>query len=172
LLETEHVIFPKGTKGLKGVVTDERLEWPIESLAFAETRKSAPVKSTPGYRVSPDDEDKIESCLAEFGIVGDITVQAIMPYSNDINSALSGKRLATHPLHDTYLRRDDEDVWNSIAESNDKGSLIAVRSPQNTFQTIMFDIETNDAVPAMQVAYSTPWKKLLKRWSAEDLPGN
>lgn len=100
-LEIEKVIFPREGKQPNA----PHYVWDRNSLAIAEKKDDAKLEKPPGFLVHENRRNEMKRCLS--GVFGvDLAKAKVLPYSGQQSDRL-GKKMVDHPLHDTFLRRED-----------------------------------------------------------------
>ena len=112
-----------------------RFVWRPETLAVASRPSMAPVMRSPGYRVTPEEESRMLACLGSFGV--DVEARGVFPYS-EFDENLIGKRLSSHPLHETYLDLDDQAALRGVYARARKGALVPKATSRKEQQGFLF----------------------------------
>ena len=160
-LEVERVVMP--TTGTFSKLPEH--VWSPDSFSVVANRDAARVEETPGYFVGPEREREIMACLMEVLCV-EPSEAKVLPYSS-ADRLKEGKRISTHPLHETFLgpewkEKNRRDEYYRQAGS---GALVAELddTPQST-KSLAHEAVDED-LPRLQPVFTTPLNKLNETWS-------
>lgn len=139
--------------------------WAPETFSVAESRDAARVEETPGYCVDADSERRILECLEEILFV-DTSKAKVLPYSS-ADRAKVGKRVSTHPLHETYLGLEwrEAEHRDSYYQRTEAGALVADLDSQHRAASRIKDDGIAEHLPRLQRVFTTPIDKLVETWS-------
>lgn len=159
-LEVERVIMPTTGSFTK---LPEYL-WSPESFSVAASRDAARVEETPGYYVEPDRERQIMACLAEVLFVEPKEAK-VLPYSNADHFKV-GKRISTHPLHETFLGPEwkEKKLRDEYYQKTELGALVAELDSHDDSRTASIYKEDQEELARLQRVFTTPVEWLAKTW--------
>ena len=158
LLKVESVCLPSNRLS-ESINIDERAEyaWTPDSFTVAKKKSDLRLEESPGYRVDAEQKRDISDYLREVLLV-DVEKAKALPYSGE-DDAKSGKRIAKHPLHETFLRTQliDRSDRDSYYRSAKQGTLSA--------ELDLFDVGgTDEPIDRLQRVYTAPVNDLLDEW--------
>ncbi len=158
LLKVESVCLPSNSLNEESTF-DIRAEyvWDPDSFTVAKRKRDLRLEESPGYRVDAERERNISEYLREVLLV-DVEKAKALPYSGE-DDAKTGKRIAKHPLHETFLRNQlvDRRYRDSYYRSAKQGRLTA--------DLDLFSAESADEpIERLQRVYTAPVKDLLEDW--------
>lgn len=138
--------------------------WSPESFSVAASRAAARVEETPGYYVEPDRERQIMSCLAEVLFVEPKEAK-VLPYSSADHFKV-GKRISTHPLHETFLGPEwkNKKLRDEYYQKSEPGALVAELDSQADFRAAMSHEEGREDLARLQRVFTTPIERLAEAW--------
>jgi hypothetical protein len=141
--------------------------WTRESFAVAKSRNSAKYEEIPGYHVPAELEGKIMRCLTE-SLSIDPKKAKVLPASF-FDQAKVGKRVSSHPLHETYIGPQEKERRNDFYSRTDPGTLVAeLDEPKGrTSGTEGFVMRVAEIEPLERVqrVYTTPLEQLQETWT-------
>jgi hypothetical protein len=160
-LEVERVILP--TSGRFGDAPE--YVWSCESFSVAASRESARVEESPGYYVEPDRERQILDCLEKLLFVEPRKAK-VLPYSSDDRLKV-GKRVSTHPLHETFLGPEwnEKGLRDEYYGRSEPGALVAELDIREAAGSAKPAIDENEEVPRLQRVFTAPVDRLVETWS-------
>ena len=159
-LEVERVVMP--STGVHSRLPE--FVWSPESFSVAANRESARIEETPGYYVEPEREQQIMACLTDVLYVAPNEAK-VLPYSN-IDRLKVGKRVSTHPLHETFLgpewkKKQHRDEYYRRSEP---GALVAELDEKEHEESAAHYYEVEEVLPRLQRVFTTPIEKLTELW--------
>lgn len=159
-LEVERVVMPT-TRSFSKL---PEFLWSPESFSVAASREAARVEETPGYYVDPDRERQIMACLTEVLFVEPEEAK-VLPYSNADRFKV-GKRISTHPLHETFLGPEwkEKKLRDEYYEKSEPGALVAELDSQADLRAEISHDEGREGLPRLQRVYTTPIERLAETW--------
>lgn len=159
-LEVERVILP--AKGNFSKMPD--YVWSPESFSVAASRDAACVEETPGYFVEPEQEREIIDCMSNVLLVRPDEAK-VLPYSN-VDRLKVGKRISTHPLHETFLGPEwkEKQRRDEYYERSAPGSLVADLDTQRALDFEDGDQEEPKELTRLQRVFTSPIDRLLDAW--------
>lgn len=159
-LEVECVILPTTWRSSK--LPD--YVWSPESFSVASSPEAARVQETSGYFVEPDRERQIMACLIDVLLVQPEKAK-VLPYSKADRLKI-GKRISTHPLHETFLGPEfkDKKLRDEYYQRSKPGAFVADLDFQSDSATAaLYDSALKD-LPRLQRVFTTPLKWLVETW--------
>lgn len=159
-LEVERVIVPAA-----GVIPKQpEYVWTPESFSVAASREAARVEETPGYYVEPDREAQIIECLSKVLFVRPENAK-VLPFS-EADRLKVGKRISTHPLHDTFLGPEwkEKPRRDKYYEASDHGALVADLDLDDIPEDVALGDWHNDPLPRLQRVFTSPLDQLNVKW--------
>ena len=97
--------------------------WTRESFAVAESKKAAPLTLAPGFCVEHDLRDAMMKCLQAVLRI-DPQIAKVLPVC-DVDSNKLGRRLSSHPLHETYIGPEWKNRHDQFYRHTIRGSVVA-----------------------------------------------
>lgn len=160
-LEVERVILPASGD----LRSSPDYVWQPESFGVAASREDARIEETPGYYVEPDREKQILECLEKVLFVQPDEAK-VLPYSS-ADRLKVGKRISTHPLHETFLGPEwkEKTHRDEYYGRSEPGSLVAeLDVPQATESEDLGDVQ-NEELSRLQRVFTAPVDRLVETWS-------
>jgi hypothetical protein len=159
-LEIERVIMP--TTGSFSKLPDYL--WSPESFSVAASRDAARVEETPGYFVEPDLEREIMACLRDVLFVEPEEAK-VLPYSN-ADRLKVGKRISTHPLHETFLGPEwkEKKLRDEYYQKSESGALVAELDSKIEYGQAITFYEVPNNLARLQRVFTTPMERLNETW--------
>ncbi|MDB5348394.1 MAG: hypothetical protein JWP89_6771 [Schlesneria sp.] len=161
-LEVEQVVLPAAVACNK----QPDYVWTAESFSVAARRDSARVEESPGYFV--ERERAILAYLQDVLFVEPQKAR-VLPYSN-ADRLKVGKRVSTHPLHETFLGPEwkEKKLRDEYYQRTEPGALVAeldvVTNPRH-----LEDLEAEGGkdvpIPRLQRVFTAPLDRLVEAWS-------
>jgi hypothetical protein len=160
-LEVEGVIMP--TTGSFAKLPDYL--WSPESFSVAASRDAARFEESPGYLVEPDREHRILECLETVLFVHPEAAK-VLPYSNADRPKM-GKRVSTHPLHETFLGAEmkEKKSHDEYYQRSEPGALVANLDSLAHSEFERISDGEDDHLPRLQRVFTSPLDRLLETWS-------
>ncbi len=138
--------------------------WSPESFSVAASRDAARMEETPGYYVEPDREQQIMACLTDVLFVEPEEAK-VLPYSN-ADRLKVGKRISTHPLHETFLGPEwkEKKLRDEYYQKSEPGALVAELDSQADSRAAMSHDDGREELPRLQRVFTTPIERLADTW--------
>jgi hypothetical protein len=116
--EISQVVFPRA-----GALPERpKYVWERQSLAMAGKRADAKLMTPPGYFLEADRCHEMIRYFSEtFGV--DAQKAKVLPYSEE-RVLKTGKKIVDHPLHDTYLSREERGRGDAFYAESKAGHLV------------------------------------------------
>jgi hypothetical protein len=161
-LEVERVVVPAASDYSK--VPD--YVWSPESFSVAASREAARVEETPGYFVEPEREQQIIECLSKVLLI--LPEEAkVLPYSS-ADRLKVGKRISTHPLHETFLGPEwkEKELRDDYYSRSEPGALVAELDPQKEleFDSVDAEADEHEELTRLQRVFTSPVERLVEAW--------
>ncbi|MBP87931.1 MAG: hypothetical protein CMJ64_14610 [Planctomycetaceae bacterium] len=159
-LEVERVVLP--ATGDLSKMPD--YVWSPESFSVAASRDAARMEETPGYYVEPDREHQILNCLSEVLFVQPEEAK-VLPYSTTDRMKV-GKRISTHPLHETFLGPEwkEKHLRDEYYERSVPGAMVAELDSQQKLDIEDAGEEEPEELTRLQRVFTSPIDRLLDGW--------
>jgi len=160
-LEVERVILPASGD----IPEAPDCVWSPESFSVAASRDSARVEETPGYYVEPERERQIMDCLSEVLLVHPQDAK-VLPYSQ-VDRLKVGKRISTHPLHETFLGSElkEKKFRDEYYARSKAGDLVAELDSQDGLALKDGEWIKPEGLPRLQRVFTAPMDRLVETWS-------
>lgn len=160
-LEVERVVMP--TSGT--FQRSPEFVWSPDSFSVVANRDAARMEETPGYFVEPEREREIMASLTELFCV-DPSQAKVLPYSS-ADRLKEGKRISTHPLHETFLGPEwkEKTLRDEYYRQSEAGALVAELDDTPTSESPVGDYGPEEILPRLQRVFTTPLSKLSETWS-------
>lgn len=154
LLEVEAVVMPTD----RSLNQNVELAWSPDSFTVAKHKKATRVEHSPGYCVAPEVEHEMLGYLRETLLINPPQAK-VLPYSG-ADGAKYGKRVSSHPLHETFLGTQlaDSSLRDEYYRESKRGTLLADLDEINEV------VDNDDSLPRLQRVFTSPVKKLLEDW--------
>lgn len=135
-----------------------------ESFSVAASRDEARVEETPGYFVEPDHERQIMDCLSNVLFVEPGEAK-VLPFSN-ADRLKVGKRISTHPLHETFLGPEwkEKRLRDEYYGRSEPGALVAELDAPHALLDALGEEEPEE-LPRLQRVFTTAIDRLVQTWS-------
>lgn len=161
-LEVERVIVP-ATGNFSKL---PEYAWSPESFSVAASREAARVEETPGYFVEPEREQEILHCLSNVLFVQPKEAK-VLPYSATDRLKV-GKRVSTHPLHETFLGPEwrEKQRRDEYYQRFEPGALVAELDVHRTQEVDAVSEGEQEGLPRLQRVFTTPVDQLVDGWQA------
>lgn len=159
-LEVERVVMPTTSSSSK----PPEYVWSPESFSVAASREAARIEETPGYFVEPDRERQIMACLTEVLFVEPNDAK-VLPHSN-ADRLKVGKRISTHPLHETFLGPEwkAKKLRDEYYQKSEPGALVAELDSEADSRAAEGQNEGREVLPRLQRVFTTPIDRLADTW--------
>jgi hypothetical protein len=159
-LEIERVVMP--TTGSFSKLPE--FLWSPESFSVAASRDAARVEETPGYYVEPDRERQIMAFLTDVLFVEPEEAK-VLPYSNSDRLKV-GKRISTHPLHETFLGPEwkEKKLRDEYYQKSEPGALVAELDSHADSRMDMSQGDGREDLSRLQRVFTTPIERLADTW--------
>jgi hypothetical protein len=159
-LEVERVVMPSTGDFSKL----SEFVWSPESFSVAASREATRVEETPGYYVEPERERQIMACLTDVLFV-EPNEAKVLPYSN-ADRLRVGKRISTHPLHETFLGPEwkDKKLRDEYYQRSEPGALVAELDEKTHAESSLQYDEVEEVLPRLQRVFTTPIERLAESW--------
>jgi hypothetical protein len=159
-LEVEYVVFP--ADGIRP--ESPEMVWERESFAVAKSKKQTKYEQIPGYLVPQELNDEIRQCLAE--ILKVVPDQArVLPVS-EFDHTKAGRRVSSHPLHETFMGRDTKERQSEFYARTQEQTLVAdldsLGGTTEDASAVLFIEEQH--IGRVQRVLTLPLRKLEKMW--------
>lgn len=160
-LEVERVILP--ATGSSAKLPD--FLWTPESFSVAASRDAARFEESPGYLVEPDREHEILECLERVLLVPPEAAK-VLPYSN-ADRAKMGKRISTHPLHETFLgpQLKEKTRRDEYYQRSEAGALVADLDFHLGSKSESTRDNADEPLMRLQRVFTSPLERLIETWS-------
>jgi hypothetical protein len=153
LLEVEAVVMPLE----RASEWQAEFVWSPDSFTVAKSRKDTRLEESPGYHVDVEREQAIYECMREELLVEPSDAK-VLPYSQEPDLK-RGKRIAKHPLHETYLGDQLSNV--SARDAYYRGA----KQERLSAELDSVDEANRDKpIDRLQRVYTAPAKDLLEEW--------
>jgi hypothetical protein len=160
-LEVKRVVLPAtGT-----VPTLPDFVWSPESFSVAANRDAARMEESPGYFVEPKLERQMIDCLSNVLFVQPEEAK-VLPYSS-ADRLKVGKRISTHPLHETFLGPEwkDKQLRDEYYQRSEAGALVAELDERSGHDSKRADEGAAERLPRLQRVFTTPVDRLVETWA-------
>ena len=159
-LEVERVVLPAAVEFSKF----PDYMWSPESFSVAANREAARMEETPGYFVEPEQERQIFDCLSKVLFVQPEEAR-VLPYSSADRSKI-GKRISTHPLHETFLGPEwkEKKLRDEYYQKSEPGALVAELDLLKDFESSRATDEDPEQLTRLQRVVTTPVERLIETW--------
>ena len=155
-LEVERVILPADANPPKSAP----LLWQRESLAVAESKSDARFQENPGFYVEPRVRDAILTSLQEDMLI-DLAEARVLPFS-ETDRATAGKRIALHPLHETFIGKEVKEHREPFYSKAPMGALVADIDAAS--QELAQASSRDEPLQRVQKVFTTRFKELFEMW--------
>jgi hypothetical protein len=160
-LEVERVIVPSDSSypDLPGFV------WSAESFSVAASKDAARVEETPGYFVDAERERQMLDCLSQVLFVNPDHAK-VLPYSS-ADRLKVGKRISTHPLHETFLGPEwqQKNRRDEYYQRSEPGALVAELDFDKCSGREAAVDDANQELSRLQRVFTSPINRLVEIWA-------
>lgn len=163
-LEVERVVLPATAPSF-----DKQPDyvWTAESFSVAASKDSARMEESPGYFVEPERERKILTFMEDVLLVEPQQAK-VLPYSN-ADRLKVGKRVSTHPLHETFLGPEwkQKKLRDEYYQRTEPGALVAELdevSYAGHLEGRNSEGDKDDPIPRLQRVFTAPLDRLAETW--------
>jgi len=126
------------------------------------------MEESPGYFVEPERERKILTFLEDILLVEPQQAK-VLPYSN-ADRLKVGKRVSTHPLHETFLGPEwkEKKLRDEYYERTEPGALVAELdsvADVGRFDVLAVDDSQDKPLHRLQRVFTAPLDRLFEAWA-------
>lgn len=163
-LEVERVVLPATAASFD---KPPDFVWTAESFSVAASKDSARMEESPGYFVEPERERKILTFMEDVLLVEPQQAK-VLPYSNPDRLKV-GKRVSTHPLHETFLGPEwkEKKLRDEYYQRTEPGALVAELDEVSHARLLEEQASVSgndDPIPRLQRVFTAPVDRLAETW--------